>query len=210
MHYVSKNPNLALFKLNGKTAYQFFNGSLIVGLTTTNSGTGNYIDAAVKTPLSESLMTFYATAVTNAANADLSYAGLGTLAMIDAQAAKSDYRLFLEAPYLTAGTDSVSTVGGQHYFVKSGNATYAGTTYRAGQTFITDGTTTETGTTSTPAGVFHRIFPQNECACNREEAFKMAHLQYGDESPSYHLWTNGGFDPRDEQTNVTTGVSYIR
>lgn len=203
MRYKSKSLNLALFEKSGVRKHQFYNGVLIVGSPTTNSGAGNYIDATAQTDDKKTLMPQYATDLAGATTNKLQMAGLGEISATDL----SKERMFVEAPELSTGSTAVPATAGLWYEVLRGKVTYKGVEYSAGEMFVTDGSIRAvTGT-----GKFAITYAPDGCCQNRKEAFKMAHLQFGDEVTGYHGWDQS-YIPRNQMTtqDIGQGVGYIR
>jgi hypothetical protein len=119
-------------------------------------------------------------------------AGRGVLATASGT---GDKFRFFESAIVSAGATTVVATAGITYLVTAGTVTYAGTTYKAGQTFISDGTTTTTSGT----GKLRIWFPAtliDEAAQYTEEAFKLAHLGQPGDALSYWQYDEYGFEPQ--------------
>ena len=86
MRYISKNPELVLILTNGKEAFEFKNGVLVVGDPTTNVGAGNFIDPAKTYTFPETgtatftLMQVFPTDLAGATTNAIEMCGQGSLA----------------------------------------------------------------------------------------------------------------------------------
>jgi hypothetical protein len=199
MRYLCKWANTVLFSKTGKKLYQFRNNELVVGNPSTATGSGNEIDFGeyANAPDKE-LAVIYPDGANRKEKC-----GLGVIDPTD----PSKARLFVESPLLKSNA-TLSNKAGTFYEVIYGPVTYKGVLYRAGEKFAVDGTVT----TFTGSGTVAITFPPDECSDSRKEAFKIAHLQYGDEVTGYHRWDNGGYTQRDgiTQTEIGEGVGYMR
>ena len=208
MRYISNNSRLALYTTNGNIAHQFNQGVLIVGSPTTGTGAGNSIDPTTVYWDGGKLMEVFPADLAGVTTAKIEMMGQGSLA--DPLGASIGLRgYFFESPILTATTASVPAKEGIHYKVSQGTVTYAGVTYKAGQIFTTDGTTTAT----TSTGKFFIIPPPNSMESDLNAMFEEKHLQFGDEVRDAWLpEIEGGFIPRSEftTTDIATGIGYLR
>lgn len=213
MRYISKNPELVLLLTNGKEAFEFKNGVLVVGDPTTATGAGNFIDPAKTYTFPESdsttftLMEVFPTDLAGATTAKIEMCGQGSLA--DPLGAPIGLRgYFFEAPVLTGTSASVPAKKNIEYVVLTGTVTYNGVTYKVGEHFVTDGTVTAT----TGTGTFALIFPENTWDVNTKALFKERHMITGLEARDYWIPTrDGGYVPRGEftTTDIATGYGYI-
>lgn len=218
MRYISQHSNLVLYKDNGEiahswdrstatgtairgTEYKFgTDGVLGLGTLTTNSGYGNYIDAAsVSWDTDAKLAYIYDTDLSGATTTKVEMAGQG-----DLTDPTDGYRgIFFEAPTLQSDT-AVSSTSGVYYEVISGSVIYDSTTYNRGDQFVTDGS--ETAVTGT--GTFALAIPPmlaKKCDAFRTEHFKIKSLATGNESTSYWDYSTGswgGFNPNDSLTST--------
>lgn len=102
---------------------------------------------------------------------------------------------FFESAIVDAGAATVVATADLTYLVTAGEVTYNGVTYKAGQTFPSDGTTTATSGT----GKLRIWFPAtliDEAAQYTEEAFRLAHLGQPGDALSYWQYGEFGFEPQ--------------
>ena len=210
MRYISKNPELVLLLTNGKEAFEFKNGVLVVGSATTASGAGNFINPAsftYKDGKTYELTRVFPADLAGATTAAIEMCGQGSLA--DPLGTPLGLRgFFFEAPVLTAGTDTVVETAKVPYKVLSGTVTYAGVTYQTGTEFVADGTTTAT----TGVGTYALAIPKIDWFPETKQLFKDRHLIDGNEARDYWVMTrDGGYVPRGEftTTDIATGYGYM-
>jgi hypothetical protein len=213
MRYITQHSDLILQRNDGKIGYDSttgveyrfgIQGILNVGSLTTNIGTGNAIDASLKTDDTESLQLIYPTDLLGATTHRIEMAGQGSLTSSDCDGTalpslQTGYRGFIfEAPVMT-GTDTVVGVADIYYRVLSGTVTYRGVVYSAGDEFVTAGGTTAT----TGSGTFALTIPpylDGQCEKFRTEQFEINALKTGDEPSDFWKFSIGGATPRDSLT----------
>ena len=217
MRYITHISDLVLFTNDGnigrestsKVAYSFgLNGELIIG-SATGTGAGYEIDAALKSDTDDQLQVLYSTDLDGNTATRLEMCGLGTLTATTKTSGSvspksAGYRLFFEAPDISAGT-AVSGTEGVCYLVLSGTVTYNSTSYTAGKKFTTDGSTTATSGT----GTFRLCIPDDlERNCENETAlagiFANKILYKGDESGDYWNYSESGAEPRDATDSTSS------
>lgn len=206
MRYIHKNAEAALYSVAGHKVYKFFNGVCVVGSNTTDNGGADVIDAAV-TPVAGAdykLFRPYAADLDGNAVTCIEMCGLGTLTGVTKTNGTctllEGMRDFYEAPIIS-GAASVPATAGIRYKVWAGSVVYNGTTYSAGQVFITDGNTTSV-TDANSDGRWSLWLPaeQDDDNCYEflDEHFKIKHTQYGDEPYDYFEFNEQtGYIPRD-------------
>lgn len=213
MRYISKNPELVLILTNGKEAFEFKNGVLVVGDPTTNVGAGNFIDPAQTYTFPETgtatftLMQVFPTDLAGATTNAIEMCGQGSLA--DPLGNPLGLRgYFFEAPVLTGTSASVPAKKNIEYVVLTGTVIYNSTIYTVGDHFITDGVTTAT----TGTGTFALVYPEIHWEVDTTALFKERHLITGREARAYWVPTrDGGYVPRGEftTTDIATGYGLI-
>lgn len=223
MRYISKHGTTTLLTKEGKigtdptngTEYLFSpQGVLIVGLPTTDSGAGNYINAA-DLSLDTALMKKYPTDLKGATTISIEMVGQGSLSGFDNSGAAltnltDGYRgIFFKAPSVASGT-AVTTYENVWYEVLTGLVSYGGTTYGRGEKFATADavTATASGTRDgvTTAGTYALTLPPaiiNGCEAFRAEHFKIKNMKKGDEATGYYDWVDGA-TPKSSLTSTDT------
>lgn len=209
MRYIAKPANTVVMDRKNEVAYRFFNGELIIGNPTLNTLAADKMDFTERGDLS--IMSYFKTDLAGKTEADSGFKakeimGLGTFGA----GTQWDITrgIFYEAPPITPGVTTVAEVAGIWYRVIKGSVTYAGVKYRPNETFISDGTTTTTGTTD--GGTFAITFPeftQNDKA-DRDDQFREKRMLTGRESTDYQNLTLGGFEPRNAIADGTIGTGY--
>lgn len=215
MRYITHISNLVLFQNDGKigidptnqTEYKFGpQGILNLGLLTTNSGAGNYINADVLG--ADDSLQVLSLDLKGATTISVERVGQGSLSGLNDTGASltnvSDGYVgkFFKAPPVASGTQT-SALADIWYEVLSGLVSYNGTTYRQGQRFVTDGSarTTASGTYdgTTASGYYALTIPPeliNGCEAFRTEQFALNSLKKGDEPADYWNWDNNAL-PKD-------------
>jgi hypothetical protein len=171
MRYRSRWNKYGLYQENGKLKldpvsskpYLWYNGVLNVGLTTTNSGSGNAIVPDLSATDGTSAMETVPSGST-----DLAKVGLGTI--------------FIEAPPIAVPNTPTANVA---YEVISGAITYGGVRYNLGDIFygVTGDTALATGYGSAQVALAIDLKYQNPTCCDEEEAlFNQQHLLNGEEA----------------------------
>lgn len=193
MRYITPHENLSLKRNNGETAYQFNYGLL-------DLGSGVEIDAIPGTDTDQWLQ-FIAPAHDDSTYPNPTAAqgreqsGMGDLTAVTDLAEYKYKRLYFEAPLISTGATTVSGDLGVYYKVWTGSVTYAGVTYKTGEVFKSDDTTTTTSGTGTFSLWFSPLL-WDEAYQGTAEAFRNIHLNSGNEVTGYWGFTNGGSDAR--------------
>lgn len=192
--YISAIDNLVLYTKGGVSKYKFQRGLLDLP---TEIDVSTYTDEALELSYPHLVLTganagTRPTSPTDAEKKEM--AGLGNLAIA---ANRLDAFRFYEAPILTATSGTVAAVADTVYIVIAGTVTYDGVTYKAGQTFLADGSTTAT----TGTGRYHLWFPESILQTPEqysEEWFRIAHLPKPDDALSYYDQSGEyeGFEPQ--------------
>lgn len=212
MRYISTKNDLVLYERGGKIRHKFKNGVLAVGSLTTNVGTGNSIDAALRTDFSKELMPIYSTDLLGATTQCLEMCGLGSLTNANlAGSSLTTYEVglrgaFFQAPVISTGSSTVPAAKGREFEILTGTVTYAGVTYSVGQVFVSDGSTT----TTSGSGTFALSIPSSLRATKNEfrtEQFKINSLAKGDESKSY--WNQDQYGAAATASLTSTDADYV-
>ena len=209
MRYIAKSANTVVMNRKNEVAHRFFNGELIIGNPTLNTLAADKMDFTERGKLT--LMSYFKTDLAGKTETDSGFiaAEIMGLGIIDTDPQLDISRgIFYEAPPITPGSATVAAVAGIWYRVLKGSVTYAGVKYRPNETFISDGTTTETATTD--GGTFAITFPeftQNDKA-DRDAQFREKRMFTGRESTDYQNLTIGGFEPRNAIAAGTIGTGY--
>jgi len=211
MRYIHKNAEAVLFSVAGHKVYKFFNHELTVGSNTTDNGGADVIDAAL-VPVAGAdykLIRPYAADLDGNQVTCIEMVGLGSLTG-DTESGGTctlleGMRDFYEAPF-KSGAGTVPATADIRFKVYVGDVTYNGSTYSAGQVFITDGSAI-TVTDADNDGVWSRWLPaeQDDSNCYEflDEHFKIKHTQYGDEPFDYFEFNESvGYIPRDAQCDL--------
>lgn len=207
MRYISRHADSIIFEDDGSINldYRFGpNGILAIGSLTTDVGAGNAISVT-------GLQVLEDTDLDGNTVTCLEMVGMGTLTGVSGAGNTlthlyDGYRgYFYPSPVMT-GTDAVSSIADIRYKVISGTVTYDGTTYKVGEVFTTDGSTTAT----TGTGTFALWLPESIEKATDEfltEEFKIKSLLVGDEPYDYWSFTTTGVEGRNSL--VTTDPDYI-
>ena len=179
MRYISPIDDLPLLTYGGQQKYKFKNGVLVVGDPTLESNAADKIDETQTSPVkSTELMILYP------ALSNLARFGLG--------------KLFFKAPPMVAG-DTLTV--GSYYEVVTGRVTYNGAAYKQGEKFyavtgVTDFTDANTSGSVLALAVPPAYDPACSCDQNRDEWFKIRHLEHGHEAKTYYdLDKESGYTP---------------
>lgn len=205
MRYIHKNAEAVLYSVAGHKVYKFFNHALTVGSNTTDNGGADVIDAAL-TPVAGAdyrLIRPYAADLDGNAVTCIEMVGLGSLTG-DTESGGTctlleGMRDFYEAPILS-GAQSIPNTVGLRYKVWAGSVVYNGTTYTAGQVFVSTGTTSVTDANGDGRWSLWLPAEQDDSNCYEflDEHFKIKHTQYGDEPYDYFDFNQQtGYIPRD-------------
>ena len=212
MRYITQHSNLVLYRDNGDYAYRFGpQGVLVVGSASTDTGSGNAIDADLNaTYPAQQLQRVYDTDLGGNLTNCLEMCGMGSLVSVDAEgndlsSLEAGYnRIFFEAPVITPGATTIPAIAGIYYEVLSGTVTYDSVDYTVGQTIVSDGTTTTTSTSD--SGTFALMIPPamvDEVDEFLDEHYKIKNLKTGNEASDYFNWDNG-FTPRNSAVSTDT------
>lgn len=171
MRYRSRWNSYGIYQENGKLMldpvsnkpYKFKNGVLVVGSTTSNSGSGNAIVPNLSATDGTAAMETY-----SAGSTDLEKIGLNTV--------------FIEAPVIAVPNTPTASVA---YEVISGAITYGGARYNLGDIFygVSGDTAVATGWDAAQVALAIDLKYQNPTCCDEEDAlFTQQHLLNGEEA----------------------------
>lgn len=213
MRYISPYDSLFLMSKDGVEKYRFSRGELIVGDPALDTA-GNVIDAAPKTPDSDTLQRIFSKDLAGGTTNYTELCGMGSLTGKDEAGSgispvEYGYRgTFFEAPLITVVVGTTDFSVAKRWQVMSGDVTYAGTKYTKGQVFDYDGSTTNATAASTGATVAY-FLPYDllkYCDPQLTEEYKIKYLGDGTEATGYWNWETG-FVGRD--SNTTTDDEFI-
>lgn len=190
MRYISQHGNYVIYTNGGEAKYKFDPQGIL------DLGTGVTIDATLTTDPADTIARIYKTDLLGTNTCAVELAGQGSLdGLADGGSALSSLATglrgqFFKAPFITPGSTTVEATQGVRYRVYADDVTYASVTYKAGEVFVADGTTT----TTSGAGKFSLdIHPSVDEKYDefRNENFKAKKLVTGDEYGGKWNFANG-------------------